>query len=147
MKPISPDRAGSPDKGLRKLVTELAETTPEDVAAVLDMLDAKSAAQVRALLAAYTNIDDVFDLKTDVSPVNTAGLSDWLATRVLGNPVEGVGNYHMTSHAAEALRQIAATLPRQPSPIGNPLSRSPARPVREAPSRPFRPFFLKGTSS
>lgn len=102
------------DKALRSLVAELATTTSEDMAAVLGMLDPKSAAQVRALLAAYGGVDDVFELEADTSYVNTSGLSDWLAARVQGRPLDGVAAYRMTPDAVEALREIATAMPHTP---------------------------------
>lgn len=99
------------EKALRKLVMELAEATTEDIAAVLSMLDTRSAAMVRSLLAAYTDVGDVFELPVAVpAATRTSGLSGWLAARVLGQPVDGE-EYRLTPKTAETLRALAAALP------------------------------------
>ncbi|MBP2161176.1 MULTISPECIES: hypothetical protein [Asticcacaulis] len=101
------------DKALRRLVAELAATTPEDMAAVLGMLDPKAAAQVRSLLAAYGGVADVFDVEAAPQAMNTAGLSDWLAARTLNQQMDGAGAYHMTREAIAALRQLTLSLPAE----------------------------------
>lgn len=99
------------EKALRKLVMELAEATTEDIAAVLSMLDTRSAAMVRSLLAAYTDVGDVFELPAAVpAATRTSGLSGWLAARVLGQPVDGDA-YRLTPKTAETLRMLAAAPP------------------------------------
>ncbi len=98
------------EKALRKLVIELAEATPEDIAAVLGMLDARARAMVRSLLAAYTDFGDIFDLEATPPIANTSGLSDWLAARTLGQPADG-DDYHLTPKTADTLRAIVASLP------------------------------------
>jgi len=100
------------EKALRKLVMELATATTEDIAAVLSMLDARSAAMVRALLAAYTDVGDVFGLEAPAPrpATRTSGLSGWLAARVLGQPLDGE-DYRLTPRTAETLRVLVAALP------------------------------------
>lgn len=99
------------DKALRRLVAELAETTSEDMAAVLGMLNPRQAATVRSLLAAYGGVTDVFEVEAEPAAINTAGLSAWLAARVLGHPMEGLDAYRMAPGAVEALRDVTKTLP------------------------------------
>jgi hypothetical protein len=100
------------EKALRKLVIELASATPEDIVAVLAMLDARTRATVRSLLAAYTDLSDVFSL--DVPPAaNTARLSGWLAARTLGQSREG-DDYRITPKTLETLQMIVASLPPLP---------------------------------
>ncbi len=96
------------EKALRKLVMELASATTEDIAAVLSMLDTRSAAMVRALLAAYTDVGDVFDLEAAPQVTQTSGLSDWLAARILDRPRDGKG-YDITPKTLETLRALAAS--------------------------------------
>jgi len=101
------------EKALRKLVIELATATPEDIAAVLGMLDNRARHMVRALLAAYTDAGDVFEIETPPeAPVAApaAGLSDWLAARTLGQPRDGDG-FRLTPRTAETVRALAAALP------------------------------------
>ena len=100
------------DKALRKLVAELAATTPEDMAAVLGMLDPRAAAQVRSLLAAYGGVVDVFDVEAAPQVVSTAGLSGWLAARVTNRRTDGSA-FQMTPKAVEALRQLTLSLPAE----------------------------------
>ena len=97
-------------KALRKLVIELAATTPEDVVAVLAMLDPQARAAVQGLLAAYTDLPDVFELELSPAAANTAGLSGWLAARTLGQIVEG-DDFRITPRTADALRAIVAAMP------------------------------------
>ena len=101
------------DKALRRLVAELATTTPEDVAAVLAMLDARTSAQVRALLVAYAGIGDAAEPEIDTAAVDTSGLSGWLAARTLGKPLAGPDAYHVTPAVTDTLRTCAASLPRR----------------------------------
>ena len=101
------------EKALRKLVIELAAAMPEDIVAVLGMLDARARATVRALLAAYTDLNDVFNLEAPPT-ANTAGLSEWLAARTLGPLPEG-DDYRMTAKTAETLRAIVASMPSLPA--------------------------------
>ncbi len=101
------------DKELRRLVADLAAATTEDVAAVLDMLDTRTRAQVRALLAAYAGIEDISEPEASPAFVNTSGLSDWLAARTLGKPLSGADSYHITPHAGEALRACVSAMPPQ----------------------------------
>lgn len=96
------------EKAMRKLVMELATATTEDIAAVLSMLDARSAAMMRALLAAYTDVGDVFELDAAPAVSHTSGLSDWLAARVMGQSLDGE-DYRITPATAEALRVLAAS--------------------------------------
>lgn len=98
------------DAALQNLVAELAETTPEDMAAVLAMLDPASAVKVRGLLAAYLRVGTAEQDK--VTPLNTAGLSDWLAARVIARPSDDLDTYRMTPHAIETLRALSASVPR-----------------------------------
>lgn len=94
------------DKALRALVAELAATTPEDMAAVLAMLDARAVARLRPLIAAHAS--------PEPAPVrlDTSGVSGWLADRVLGGKGNGGEDaWRMTPAAAAALRTLAAALP------------------------------------
>ncbi len=97
---------------LQNLVAELAETTPEDVAAVLAMLDAASAAKVRTLLAAHLR-GKLPEADVPARPFDTAGLSDWLAARVIGRPADDLDTCRMTAHAIDTLRTLSAAAPRQ----------------------------------
>jgi hypothetical protein len=99
------------DKTLRKLVADLAATTPEDMAAVLGMLDPKTSAQVRSLLAAYGGITGVFDVDAAPQVLNTTALSGWLAARVMNRPLDGPEAYRMTPKAIDALRELTMSLP------------------------------------
>ena len=99
------------EKALRKLVIELATATTEDIAAVLAMLEPRQAAMMRALLAAYTDVGDIFELEAAPQVARTSGLSDWLAARTLGQqPMDGA-DYTITPKTAETLRALAASLP------------------------------------
>jgi hypothetical protein len=99
------------EKALRKLVIDLAATTPEDIVAVLAMLDPRTRAAVQGLLAAYTDLSDVFDLAMTPAATNTSGLSDWLALRTQGAGATD-DDFRMTPKAAETLRTIVASMPR-----------------------------------
>lgn len=107
MSPIAPEIADQ--KALRKLVIELAATTPEDIVAVLAMLDPRARATVQGLLAAYTDLPDVFEMALP-PPANTFGLSDWLAARTLGQSVDD-DDFRITPGTADALRAIVASMP------------------------------------
>lgn len=100
------------DDALRDLVAELATAAPEDVAAVLGMLDSRSAVQVRSLLAAYAKMENIFDLEADNGYLDTSGLSHWLADRILGRHLSGTKGYQITPSCTEALRSLARSLPR-----------------------------------
>ena len=100
------------DEALRDIVAELAAATPDDVAAVLGMLDLRTAAQVRSLLAAYTKMENIFDLEADTGYLDTSGLSHWLADRVHGRPLSGANGYQMTENCTEALRALARSAPK-----------------------------------
>ena len=97
------------EKALRKLVMELATATTEDIAAVLAMLDDRSAAMVRALLAAYTDVGDVFELKAPPPVAHLSGFSDFLAARISGRPLFD-DDYVITPKTAETLRALAGSL-------------------------------------
>ncbi len=112
------------DTALHELVAELAMTTPEDMAAVLDLLDARSAGRVRALLAVQAGIA----ASRSGTAADTSGLSDWLAARVQGK-VSEVDPYHMTPAALAALRALMV------SPTALSLT---ARPRGEASGGPIR---------
>jgi phytoene/squalene synthetase len=99
------------DKALRKLVAELASTTSEDMAAVLGMLPPRSAAQVRSMLAAYGGVADVFDVEAAPPVLSTAGLSGWLAARVMNPQANAQHEHRMTEGAIEALRQLTLSIP------------------------------------
>jgi len=98
------------EKALRALVVELAEATVEDIAAVLAMLPPRPRAVVRSLLAAYTDLDDVFELEATPAAANISGLSDWLAARVTGEAREG-DDYRITARTEAALRAQAKSIP------------------------------------
>lgn len=97
----------APDGELHALVAELAAATPEDVAAVLAMLNASAAARLRSLLAAYAGMD-TSALPPGPARLETAGLSDWLAARVVG---ETTDDWRMTPAALSAVRTLAAAMP------------------------------------
>lgn len=97
------------EKALRVLVAELAEATPEDIAAVLGMLAPRSRATVQSMLAAYTDFDGVFDLEIVAPAVDTPGLSDWLAARVQGHAADE--DFRITPKTNEMLRLIVASAP------------------------------------
>jgi hypothetical protein len=99
------------EKALRKLVIELAAATPEDIVAVLAMLNPRARASVQSLLAAYTDVPDVFDLDVAPAVATTAGLSDWLSARIQGIGAAGE-EFHITAKTSETLRMIVATMPR-----------------------------------
>jgi len=110
------------EKALRKLVIELAEATPEDIVAVLAMLDPRARATVQGLLAAYTDVPDVFNLEVIPVMASTSGLSDWLTARIGKSGASGDG-FQITPRTAEALRTIVAAMPRgtsrmQPDGVG-----------------------------
>lgn len=95
------------EKALRKLVMELATAATDDIAAVLAMLDVRSAAMVRALLAAYTDVGDVFELKAAPPAARLSEFSDWLAARISGQSLYD-DDYRITPTTAETLRALAA---------------------------------------
>jgi len=94
------------EKALRKLVMDLATATTEDIAAVLAMLDDRSAAMVRALLAAYTDVGDIFELKAAPPISRLSEFSDFLAARISGQPLYD-DDYVITPKTAETLRVLA----------------------------------------
>ena len=134
------------DKALRQLVAELATTTPEDMAAVLGMLDARSGAQVRALLAAYAGVEELPEVEPEVTGVNTSGLSDWLAARTLGRPLGSGDAYQITPHTLDVLRHFAAAMPRQHRPAPG-ASQRPATKGRESFGLLLSPFGRNGAGA
>jgi|SRR6185312_2786038 len=111
MSPIAPKITPeiADQKALRRLVIELAATTPEDIVAVLAMLDPRARAAVQGLLAAYTDLPDIFEMALP-PPANTSGLSDWLVARTRGQSPDG-GEFRITPGTADALRTIVAAMP------------------------------------
>lgn len=97
------------EKALRKLVIELAEATPEDIVAVLAMLDDRARAVVQSLLAAYTDIGNVFEMEALPPTTETFGLSEWLAARASGRSRDG-DDFRLTARTVETLRTLAAGL-------------------------------------
>ena len=70
------------DRALRRLVAELATTTPEDVQAILEGLDKPQREEVRALLAAYLGEPSTPMKAPEPAAIPTSklvGLSPWLA--------------------------------------------------------------------
>lgn len=97
---------------LRDLVAELAAATPEDVAGVLGMLGPRTGAKVRSLLAAYTKMENIFDLDADTGYLDTSGLSNWLADRIHGRYLSGANGFQMTENSTEALRALVRSAPK-----------------------------------
>jgi hypothetical protein len=123
------------DTALRALVAELAQTTPEDVAAVLAMMDTASATRLRRLLAEYGGIA-LPEREAGVRRIDTTGLSVWLAARVHGSAAVGTDAYRMTPAASDTLRAIAESMPQRLA-TARP-TRPPLPPSRTAFERLFR---------
>ncbi len=95
------------DDALRELVAELASAGAEDVDAVLEMLDYKSANEVRSLLKAYMRMESLFDLEVQDHSVDALGLTPWLADRVRMRSLNGALPFEITAQCNEALRDLA----------------------------------------
>lgn len=91
----------SADRGLRRLVADLTELHADDMAAILDTLDADERRRVEILLRAYTGGDEVRPAMARA--YDGAVFSPWLTRRL----ESGEG---MTPHAYHALQSSAAKL-------------------------------------
>lgn len=113
-----------PDQALRRMVAELAATTPDDVAAILAELDLPQRRRVEALLADYLGEPaEAAPAPPPPSVHKAAGLSPWLAARIEGAPDETI---RMTPAARDALRACAAGLePEAPPQAPAPVAREP----------------------
>lgn len=137
------------DKTLRRMVTELAMASPEDVEAILDELDTRARQRVETLLAEYRGevipLPNASRVTAAAEPIAIDGLSPWLAARlerrtqtVAGRPGSltsaadarelGV-DYSITQTAFEALRSAAQATQetgkdRAPAPWSGPARRA-----------------------
>lgn len=123
------------ERALRRLVAELAMTTPEDIEAVLAGLDERQRGTVEALLAAYRGEP----VESAPQPINgeairIEGVSPWLALRLETRTQSGGARpgsltemstaemreagmaFTITPTTFEALRSAAATLQDHPRP-------------------------------
>jgi len=102
----------APDHSLRRLVAEIAEHDPEDVASILAGLDAADRSRVRTLVDSYLGLDKTDAPEPFSGPARhdvVAGLSPWLAERLGATLPAG-----MTPRAHATLRTCAALEVDQP---------------------------------
>ncbi len=132
-------RTRATDQSLRRLVTKLARSSPDDVLGVLDRLAPAHRREVATLLKTY---DGAFvdHGAAQVAPVARAGawrVSPWLADRLAAADAQNSGR--TTGPASFALTPMAlATLlscATDASVREAPAEVSPAAPARSRPSR------------
>jgi hypothetical protein len=112
-----------PDRGLRRLVAELATAAPEDLDSILEGLEAPQRRTVTGLLAAYAGAAEAPEKPrappqpaATPPPPRTAGLSPWLALRLRQGPraaaaADPAGTWLGASAARRAPGRIVARTP------------------------------------
>lgn len=76
------------DRGLRKLVVDLAEMAPDDVETILDDLDPAARSRVKALVDAYVGSAErpTPTSAPQTQPARIKGFSPWMEDRLYGGP-------------------------------------------------------------
>jgi hypothetical protein len=117
----------SRDRALRRLVSELAAASPDDVEAVLDRLESRHRETVRSLVAELVGaVAPAAAPAHDAEALAAArrlGLSPWLVARLSGAAAAPDAHADVTPAARAALRAVVAEL--EPAPAEAPAAPRP----------------------
>ncbi len=101
-----------PDRTLRHLVVDLAARQPDDIASVLDQLDAPQRKIVEGMLRELSNFGFGQDAPHASEDIDARRLSPWLMERIQSDQADST----MTVAGRQALRECALRLYAAPMP-------------------------------